>query len=243
MKYVLMSILFIGFSAHADLYRWVDRETGSVRFSNTPPPWFGDPEKERGAPAVEVIPYRGPGAPPRSAATPEVSPATARQVTNLETRWASLVRFFAALPPTTDFRRAGTGLRQQIEAYQGLSAELDRLDPAGTPRRRAQEAGIFETLRRGLEAQLNPKPPAQPAAELVPPPQAEARWRQALQQVTAIAERPEPARSMPELQDALRTLEALHVELNKLDPNGAAAREREVQATLERVRRSFQAAR
>ena len=48
---------------------------------------------------------------------------------------------------------------------------------------------------------------------------------------------------MPELQDALRTLEALHVELNQLDPSGAAAREREVQATLEGVRRSFQAVR
>jgi uncharacterized membrane protein YccC len=64
-----------------------------------------------------------------------------------------------------------------------------------------------------------------------------------LQQAAAIADRPEPARSMPELQDALRTLEALHVELNKLDPNGAAAREREVQVTLERIRQSFQAAR
>ena len=241
MKYVLMSLLLIGLSAHADLYRWVDRETGSVKFSNTPPPWFGDPQRERSAPAVEIVPYRGPGTPPRSAATPEVSPETARLVASLETHWATLVRFFAALPPTTDFR-PGTGMQQQIDAYQAVSAELDRLDPAGTPRRRAQEAGIFETLRRAREAQVSAKPPAQPPAS-PPSTQAEARWRQALQQVAALAERPEPARSMPELQDALRTLEALHVELNQLDPSGAAAREREVQATLEGVRRSFQAVR
>jgi hypothetical protein len=241
MKYVWMSIFFIAFSAHADLYRWVDRETGSVKFSNTPPPWFGDPERERGAPAVEVVPYRGPGAPPKSAAAPEVSPATAGLVASLEMRWTSLVRFFATLPPATDLSRAG--IQHQVEAYQALSAELDRLDPAGMPRRRAQEAGIFETLRRAREAQVGPKPPAPSAAEGLPSAEAEARWRQALQQVAAIAGRPEPARSMPELQDALRTLEALHVELNRLDPSGAAAREGEVQATLERVRRGLEAAR
>jgi len=240
MKYSLLAALFLTFPASADLYRWIDRESGSVKFSSTPPPWFGDPERERSAPAVEIVPYRGPGAPPRSATTPEVSPETARLVASLETRWATLVRFFAALPPGADW--PGTGMQQQIDAYQAVSAELDRLDPAGTPRRRAQEAGIFETLRRAREAQVSAKPPAQPPAS-PPSTQAEARWRQALQQVAALAERPEPARSMPELQDALRTLEALHVELNQLDPSGAAAREREVQATLEGVRRSFQAVR
>ena len=45
-------------------------------------------------------------------------------------------------------------MQQQLEAYQALSAELDRLDPAGAARRRAQEVGVMETLRRGLEAQL-----------------------------------------------------------------------------------------
>jgi len=144
--------------AHADLYRWVDRETGSVKFSNTPPAWYGDPEKERAAPAVEVIRYRGPGAPAKP--PPDSSaPATANAVAALEARWAELVKFFASLPATTDFSRAGTGIRQRIEAYQALSAELDRLDPAGATRRRAQEAGIIETIRRGLQAQLSAKPP------------------------------------------------------------------------------------
>lgn len=44
--------------AAADLYRWVDPETGSVKFSSYPPPWYGDPAKERRAPNVEVIPDR-----------------------------------------------------------------------------------------------------------------------------------------------------------------------------------------
>jgi len=46
-------------SAAADLYRWVDPETGSVKFSSYPPPWFGDPALDRRAPKVEVIPERG----------------------------------------------------------------------------------------------------------------------------------------------------------------------------------------
>ena len=52
--------------AAADLYRWVDPETGSVKFSSYPPPWYGDEARERRAPKVEVIAPRKvplPGAP------------------------------------------------------------------------------------------------------------------------------------------------------------------------------------
>jgi len=151
---------FAAFPAHADLYRWIDRESGSVKFSNVPPPWYGDAEKERGAPAVEVIQYRGPGAPSKPAA-PEIAPAPPSPLAALETRWARLMQFFAGLPATTDFSRAGAGIQQQLEAYQAVSAELDRLDPAGAPRRRAREADVFGIFRRGLEAQLGAKPPPQ----------------------------------------------------------------------------------
>jgi hypothetical protein len=152
----LLAVVLTALPAHADLYRWVDRESGSVKFSTSPPPWFGDPEKARTAPAVEVI--RAKPAPKAETAYPQKpSPSV---LSALEARWASLMQFFAALPTTTDFSRAGAGIQQHIEAYQALSAELDRLDPAGAQRRRAQEAGIFETMRRGLEAQLSPKPPA-----------------------------------------------------------------------------------
>jgi hypothetical protein len=157
-RVLLLAIAFIAFAAHADVYRWVDRESGSVKFSNLPPPWFGDPEKERSAPAVEVIRYQP--AASADAANPQKPSPSASMLSALESRWASLMQFFAALPSTTDFNRAGSGIRQHIEAYQALSAELDRIDPAGMQRRRTQEAGIFETMRRGLEAQLSPAPPA-----------------------------------------------------------------------------------
>ena len=50
----------IAIPAGADLYRWVDPDTGSVKFSSYPPPWFGDAAKERRAPRVEVIPSARP---------------------------------------------------------------------------------------------------------------------------------------------------------------------------------------
>lgn len=147
------------FPAHADLYRWIDRQTGSVKFSNMPPPWYGDPEKEKHAPAVEVIRYRAPGAPVKPTPESEGASALARAIAALETRWVELNRFFASLPATTDFSRAGEGLRQHIETYHAVSAELDRLDPAGAARRRAQDASIPQTIRSGLEAQFSARPP------------------------------------------------------------------------------------
>ena len=140
---------------HADLYRWVDPQTGSVKFSSYPPPWFGDQALELNAPATEVIVYQASGA---AKPAPPVKPSAAASVLSaLETRLAGLTQFFSALPSNQDFSRAGSGIQQQLEAYQAVSAELDRLDPAGAARRRAQEVGVIETLRRGLEVQFGKK--------------------------------------------------------------------------------------
>ena len=163
MRGVLLVVLLGALPADADLYRWVDRETGSVKFSNAPPPWFGDPERERSAPAVEVIQYRQPGAPAPAPAADKPA-AMASVIQALEARWAELNKFFAALPPDADAERAGAGVQQQIQSYDALRAELDRLDPQGVARRRAQEPGVLETLRRGLAArggfEMKVKPPA-----------------------------------------------------------------------------------
>jgi hypothetical protein len=63
-------------AAAADLYRWVDPETGSIKFSSYPPPWFGDPARERRAPKVEVIPERSsaPAGGPRPDEEPRPEP-------------------------------------------------------------------------------------------------------------------------------------------------------------------------
>ena len=120
MRALVLVAACIAFAAHADLYRWVDPQTGSVKFSSTPPPWYGDPEKERGAPAVQVVPYRaarGYGC--------SREKTRCRRGSALEARWADLLRYFASLPPGADF----SGLQQQLQEYAAAGAELNRLDP------------------------------------------------------------------------------------------------------------------
>jgi hypothetical protein len=139
MRGLVLLAACIAFAAHADLYRWVDPQSGSVKFSSTPPPWYGDPDKARGAPAVEVVPYRAHGAAANPAPAAEKKAAAGVALAALETRWAELLRFFASLAPGTDF----SGLQQQLQEYAAAGAELNRLDPAGAPRRRAQEAAAM----------------------------------------------------------------------------------------------------
>jgi hypothetical protein len=70
---VLLASMFWASLSAADLYRWVDPETGSVKFSSYPPPWYGDPAQERRAPKVVVIPSWNPSV------KPEPSPQEAQQ--------------------------------------------------------------------------------------------------------------------------------------------------------------------
>jgi hypothetical protein len=142
MRMLLFLAAFSALSAHADLFRWIDPQTGSVKYSSTPPPWYGDAERERTAPPVEIIPYRAPGAPAKPGAAPE-KPAPAAAVAALEARWAGLLRFLSTLPPDTDLTRPQSGVKDQLAAYQAVIGELNRLDPAGAERRRGQEAAAF----------------------------------------------------------------------------------------------------
>jgi hypothetical protein len=134
--------LFLSFlwatAADADLYRWIDPESGSVKYSSVAPPWYGEGERQGRAPAVEVVPY----APPGVAKKPNAVPVAA-----LEARWRAFLQGFAMLT-ASDFERAGPGLGEQLKAYQGLAAELDRLDPAGRKRRQAEEALALEKLKK-----------------------------------------------------------------------------------------------
>ncbi len=72
----LIAALFWATNAAADLYRWVDPETGSVKFSSYPPPWYGDEKLEKRSPKVEHIPARGPGgsAPPETVTEGSLKP-------------------------------------------------------------------------------------------------------------------------------------------------------------------------
>lgn len=120
-----MLLVFGAAAAHADLYRWVDPQSGSVTLSSVPPP-----ASQRG---VEVVPYRGPAARPSSAA-----PA-------LEERWRALLGRIAR------HQGAAAGdatLQQELRDFAATGAELDRLDPGGAARRRAEAEGVLQRLMR-----------------------------------------------------------------------------------------------
>jgi hypothetical protein len=118
-----LALLLFSTAAHADLYRWVDPETGSVKLSSTPPPWF---ERSAG-PKVEVIPYSAPGAKP-AAADPAGSPMA---------RWRELLLSVSSQP-------SREGLQQLIN----LMNELDRVDPLGANRRRSELTALAQKLQK-----------------------------------------------------------------------------------------------
>jgi hypothetical protein len=136
--------------AFAELYRWVDPQSGSVKYSNHPPPWHGDPARAARSPQVEVIPSRFGEAPAKPAA--EAKPASVPA--DLEMRWRDMLQSIGTLTKKEDFDRAGAGLRQQVEAYDAVRTELDRIDPAGAARRRKEEGSVVEQVKKGIEAWL-----------------------------------------------------------------------------------------
>ena len=147
----LLLLLCFAAPAHADLYRWIDPETGSVKLSSVPP-------SDAGVNA-EVVSYRAPAA-PKPAATAAVSKSSTagNSIQVLETQWSEIMKQLTGLTPQ-DFQRGGEGLKQHIEAYEAVRVELDRLDPAGAARRNAESTSVFDRLRRGFAAQFSPVPP------------------------------------------------------------------------------------
>lgn len=153
----LAFLLLVAGPAHADLFRWVDPQTGSVKFSNVPPT---DPGVN-----AEVLPYRGPVPPaaaPGAIAAPVVAGASAGQpvVSMLETRLRELFTQLSGATPQ-DFNRSGAALKQQLETYEAVRAELDRLDPAGAARRLRDATRLFGRLKQGFAAGFSPTPPGQ----------------------------------------------------------------------------------
>jgi len=126
----LALLLLFAAPVHADLYRWVDPDSGSVKFSTLPPE---NPQQH-----AEVLPYRA----PKQAAFA----AAASSLAALETRWRAAVLQLAAKGPQ-DVARDRGALRQELETYESLRAELDRRDPAGAQRRAAETGALVEGLR------------------------------------------------------------------------------------------------
>lgn len=148
----LLLLFCLSAPAHADLYRWIDPETGSVKLSSLPP--------SDSSVNADVVPYKAPALPRSAAASAPAKPA-ASAVQALQAKWSEILTQITGLAPQ-DFQRGGEGLKQQLEAYEAVRVELDRLDPAGAARRRAESAGLLDKVKQGFAAQFSNLPPGQP---------------------------------------------------------------------------------
>jgi hypothetical protein len=140
MRVFLAATLLVPQLAAADLYRWVDPQSGSVKFSSAPPPWY---ETERG-PKVERIPYQGPVAKPPGAE----KPAAGGGIALLEARWRESLRSLAGTLAKDDPSAPSDAAKQQIAAFQTVNSELDRLDPGGRDRRRAEQLNLLQKTQK-----------------------------------------------------------------------------------------------
>lgn len=171
-RFLLLVVCLLPGPGRADLYRWVDPETGSVKFSSYPPPWDGDAEKGKRAPKVEHIPERGasatPGTPvnvpgptglPAGAGAPAASAAPqAASLDVLEQQRKRLILELAAPPAQQDPAAGGAALKKQLETFAAVNTQLDRIDPGGAEKRRAEAQPVLEKLVERLSAQPRPAP-------------------------------------------------------------------------------------
>ena len=165
----VLMLLWAG-SAAAQLYRWVDPETGSVKFSNHPPPWFNDAAKQPRTPKVEVIaPSRiAPAFEPKPEAEPEPAAPPAGDASRSERQ--SVLKLLAhrsaalASSPPESMGKATADLLeilQQLEKLDRLSKPVEAKGEAERLEEKRQLAVPLERHRATLLRQI---------ASLSPPP-------------------------------------------------------------------------
>ena len=157
--------------AQADLYRWVDPQTGAVKFSSYPPPWFNDPAQQGRAPKVEVI-APSKMAPAFSTET-EGEPApkdTERNVGRdaLMKQAAQRVVTLASSPPEA-MSQSYAELAESLKQLERMDRQQKSSNPGDESVRleeKAKLAGPLELRRSNLLQQISaqgPPPPGSPA--------------------------------------------------------------------------------
>jgi len=214
--------------AAADLYRWVDPESGSVKFSSYPPPWFGDAAKQGRAPKVEVIapmkmaPAFEPGAnadrePAESANKGSVGFADGSRNGRRDALLKQLAQRVAAVASAAP-EAVGKAQAGLLEALQQLE-QLDRQFKAANPKEEAarleeklQLAAPLETQRMAVMQQLSTlRPPSAGSA----PDAIESAWRATQRQ--------------------LALLEATNGAIDAIDPRKVNSRHFETRALMEKL--------
>ena len=226
--------------ALADLYRWVDPETGSVKFSSYPPPWHGDAAKQRRAPKVEVI------APMRTAPAVEPGPNEDRDPAERKdpADRASAAESAKDSPPSA----VNPPRNDPRDAYLKLLSRRIAALVSSAP----EEAGkafsaVLEPLHEleRLDQQLKSSNPRDEAARL------EEKWRLAIpleshraalmQRISNL--RPPPAGSPPgaiesawrSTQMLLSALDRTNQAVNFIDPRKENVRHFEMRALVEQT--------
>jgi hypothetical protein len=133
---ILAATLLHAGPAVADLYRWIDPESGAVKYSSYPPPWYGDAAAQRRAPKVEFIPAASSAA-ARAASAGEIQDSS-KALETLEAQRKAMLQRLPALAAQEGSERPGSALKAQLEAYAGVAERLDKLDPAGAAARRGE---------------------------------------------------------------------------------------------------------
>ena len=114
----------------AELYRWRDPQTGTIRYSSYPPPWYGDESREATAPKVEVLGNRDAQAASRKPAD-EMAEKVAEVIRFMEQRREQLLSRMTVARASAGFDPAAPGFKADLQAYQSVTRELDKFDPQG----------------------------------------------------------------------------------------------------------------
>ena len=151
MKFLFILVFISGATwnsvALADLYRWLDPETGSVKYSSYPPPWYGNAAAERRAPKVVLIPAASDTA--ARPAAPGKAQEGGRAMETLEARRKAVLQQLPALAAQDGSARAGSALKTQLEAYATIADRIDKLDPAGAAARRGELQMVMGKIGTG----------------------------------------------------------------------------------------------
>lgn len=170
MRIVLLGALLAAFlgvacDAGADLYRWRDPQTGSIKYSSYPPPWYGDESRAASAPKVEVL--GGPSDGDAKAKAPDaMAEKVAEVIRFMEQRREQLLSRMTVARASAGFTPSNPAFRADVEAYRNVTRELDKFDPKGASARRRSDARVLENL--GIEPQSATESPT-PGSPGAPP--------------------------------------------------------------------------
>ncbi|MCG6951518.1 MAG: hypothetical protein LJE90_04040 [Betaproteobacteria bacterium] len=163
---LLAALVGVAFDAGAELYRWRDPQTGSIKYSSYPPPWYGDESRAASAPRVEVLGGGNRDGEANAKAPDAMAEKVAEVIRFMEQRREQLLSRMTVARASAGFAPTNPAFRADLEAYRNVTRELDKFDPKGASARRKSDARVFENL--GIEPQSATEPPA-PGSPGAPP--------------------------------------------------------------------------